>query len=142
MKSIGIIALLGLAQFANSKSTHDNSLAQPQFDEQDILNQLQNLAQHQQHADYPTSATAFRPSNDDNSDNTDNTDDTDNNDSNDSDDKSNNDNDSDSRDADTKKSISLAEAVAATKDSDACKLRYLNGAAVVMYGIPVYLNKE
>ena len=33
--------------------------------------------------------------------------------------------------------VSLAEAVAASRE--ACYLKYLNGAAMVMYGIPVYL---
>jgi separase len=35
---------------------------------------------------------------------------------------------------------SLAEAVA--KARDACKFKYLNAAAVVVYGIPVYIGRE
>ncbi|TFB02392.1 Separin [Trichoderma ghanense] len=35
---------------------------------------------------------------------------------------------------------SLAEAVARARN--ACRFKYLNGAAVVLYGIPVYINKE
>lgn len=35
------------------------------------------------------------------------------------------------------KNVSLVEAVAQARDS--CKLKYLNGAAMVVYGIPAYL---
>ncbi|CAG9985690.1 unnamed protein product [Clonostachys byssicola] len=36
--------------------------------------------------------------------------------------------------------VSLSEAVARARD--ACRMRYLNAAAVVMYGIPVYIERE
>ncbi|ETS80483.1 hypothetical protein PFICI_08012 [Pestalotiopsis fici W106-1] len=42
-------------------------------------------------------------------------------------------------DVDQRKSTSLVEAV--TKARDACLFRYLTAAAVVVYGIPVYINK-
>lgn len=36
--------------------------------------------------------------------------------------------------------VSLAEAVAQSRDS--CRFKYLNAAAVVLYGIPVYINQD
>ena len=43
-----------------------------------------------------------------------------------------------SEDADSKVKMSLSEAAAQSRDS--CFLKYLNGAAPVVYGVPVYLN--
>jgi separase len=42
------------------------------------------------------------------------------------------------RDEETTRPKSLSEAVMLGRD--ACNLRYLNGAATVVYGIPVYLG--
>ncbi|KAL6821016.1 peptidase family C50 domain-containing protein [Trichoderma sp. SZMC 28015] len=41
---------------------------------------------------------------------------------------------------DSLRNASLAEAVATARN--ACRFKYLNGAAVVLYGIPVYIKKE
>ncbi|KAL6853167.1 peptidase family C50 domain-containing protein [Trichoderma novae-zelandiae] len=45
-----------------------------------------------------------------------------------------------SRDAPVSDNASLAEAVARARN--ACRFKYLNGAAVVLYGIPVYIRKD
>lgn len=41
---------------------------------------------------------------------------------------------------DAVRNVSLAEAVATARN--ACRFKYLNGAAVVLYGIPVYIKKD
>ncbi|QYT04376.1 Separase [Trichoderma simmonsii] len=41
---------------------------------------------------------------------------------------------------DVVRNVSLAEAVATARN--ACRFKYLNGAAVVLYGIPVYIKKD
>jgi hypothetical protein len=40
----------------------------------------------------------------------------------------------------TKKGISLTEALAVARDD--CTLKYLNGAAPVIYGVPVFLREK
>ena len=40
----------------------------------------------------------------------------------------------------TRKGVSLAEALAAARED--CTLKYLNGAAPVIYGVPVFLEEN
>ena len=46
-----------------------------------------------------------------------------------------------SRSAVRDKSVKLSLAAAVSRSRDACYLRYLNGAAPVVYGVPVYLGE-